>query len=185
MDKHYGPSIPYLNNVALSSCIKDEDEEVQQTTSSEDGNIDEKVLHENVDDVINHILQKLLEEENTNEVLCDEDSINESNEAQTKVQDSIVWPLDDPNPVTIRAMDFQSLSEGQCLTNTVVDFYLKYQEKKQQYVKGLHFFNSFFFKKLVIIYKQATTNGFEKIARWLKDTNIFNCDYIFLPILLR
>ena len=28
MDKHYGPSIPYLNNVALSSCIKDEDEEV-------------------------------------------------------------------------------------------------------------------------------------------------------------
>ena len=64
------------------------------------------MLHENVDDVINHILQKLLKEENTNEVLCDEDSINESNEAQTKVQDSIVWPLGDPNPVTIRTMDF-------------------------------------------------------------------------------
>jgi len=160
------------------------DEEVQHKILSEDGNVDEKVLNENANDVIDQILQELLQEENINEV-SNEDDINVSNEAQIQVQDFVVWPSNDPNPVTIRANDFQSLTRGQCLTDTVVDFYLKYQEKKQHCIKGLHFFNSFFFRKLVIIYKQDPTNGFEKIARWLKDTNIFKCDYIFLPILLR
>ncbi len=49
MDKHYGPSIPHLNSLSLSSHVRDE--EVQQTISSEDGNTDEKVLYENVEQV--------------------------------------------------------------------------------------------------------------------------------------
>lgn len=101
------------------------------------------------------------------------------------VQDSLVWPRDDLNPVTIRTTDFESLTKGQCLTDTMVDFYLKYQERKHHYIKGLYFFNSFFFRKLVITFKEDVANGFKKIALWFKDINIFKCDYIFLPILLR
>ena len=64
-------------------------------------------------------------------------------------------------------------------------FFLKYLERKHQYIKGLYFFNSFFFRKLVITLKEDSANGFKRIAQWFKDMNIFQCDYIFLPILLR
>jgi len=53
-----------LKCLSLSSHVKDE--EVQQTISSEDDNIDEKVLYENADNVMNEILQELLQKENIN-----------------------------------------------------------------------------------------------------------------------
>lgn len=155
MDRYYGPSLTL-------TCVKEENEELQE-------DLDEDVLHQNIDDDTSK-----------------EYSIDMPNEAQTVVQDSLVWPCDDSNPVTLRANDFESLSKGQCLTDTTVDFYLKYQERKHQYMKpGLYFFSSFFFRKLVIILKEDVKNGFKKITRWFKGINIFKCDYIFLPILLR
>ena len=47
------------------------------------------------------------------------------NEVQGVVQDSLVWPCDELNRVTIRTTGFKSLTKGQCLIDTMVDFYLK------------------------------------------------------------
>lgn len=66
MDKHYGPSIPHLNSLSLSSHVKDG--EVHHKCFSEDGNVDEKVLNENANHVINQILQESVQEENINDV---------------------------------------------------------------------------------------------------------------------
>jgi len=114
----------------------------------------------------------------TNEILCEEDSINVSNEAQIEIQNSIIQPCDGLEIVTIRSIDFQLVMKGQCLTNTIiVDYYLKYQEKKHHCIKGLHFFNNIFFIKFVITYKHDTTNGFEKIGYWHNYTHTFKWFY--------
>lgn len=162
MDTYFGPNLPHLNILPVLTHVKEEKEELQK-------DLDEEILHENVyDDTF------------------EEYSIDMPNEAQrVVVEDSFVWPCDDSNPVTLRTTDFESLTEGQCLRDTMVDFYLKYLEKKHQHMKGLYFFNSFFFRKLVIILREDAANGFEIIACWFKGINIFHYDYIFLPILLR
>jgi len=116
--------------------------------------LDEMILDQNVDKVINHIIQEVLHEDDTFEKysihkddtfeeysihkddMFDEYPIGMPNEAQRVVEDSVVWLCDAPIPVTImtipRTIDFESpsksLTKGQCLTNTMVDFYLKYQE---------------------------------------------------------
>ena len=174
MNKYYGPSLPHLTTLPLLTHVKEEDEELQK-------DLDEEMLHENVEEMINLIIQEVFHKDDT----FDEDPIDMPNEAQRVVQDSLVWPRDDLNPVTNRTTDFESLTKGQCQTDTMVDLYLKYQERKHHYIKGLYFFNSFFFRKLVITFKEDVANGFKKIALWFKDINIFKCDYIFLPILLR
>ena len=83
------------------------------------------MLHKNVDEVIEMTLDEVLKEEDINHVFSEEDPIVVSNEASKTIQE-VVWPLDDPNPVVIRAINFHSLNEGQWLIDTVVDFYLKY-----------------------------------------------------------
>jgi len=97
----------------------------------------------NVDKVINHIIKEVLYKYDSFE----ENPIDMPNEGHSVVQDLLIWPCDNSNPVTIRTTNFESLSKGQCLICTMVDFYLKYQKRKYQYIKGLYFFNSFFFRK--------------------------------------
>lgn len=183
MESFYGPSIPHSTSSILLEAVKDEKGPEDQAISESNDNI-EQVLHKNVDEVINMILEEVLKEEDTNHVFSEEDPIVVSNEASKTAQE-VVWPLNDPNPVVIRAIDFHSLNEGQWLTDTLVDFYFKYQERKYEWLKGFHFFNSFFFRKLVLVHQEDGIHRFEKIGRWIKGINIFNCDYIFLPILLR
>ena len=108
MDRHYGLSLPHLNTLLLLTHVKEEKEELQK-------DLDEEMLHQNIDD------DKF-----------EEYSIDMPNKAQTMVQDSFVWPCDYSNPITLRTTNFESLTKGQCLTDTMVDFYLKYQEKKHQ-----------------------------------------------------
>ena len=99
-------------------------------------------MHRNVDEVINMILEEVLKEEDINHVFSEEDPIVEA----SKTAEEVVWPLDDPNPVVIRAVDFHFLNEGQWLTYTIVDFYFKYHERKYEWLKSFHFFNNFFLK---------------------------------------
>ena len=64
-------------------------------------------------------------------------------EAQKAVQE-IVWPLDDLNLVIIKALDFESLQERQPLSDTVIDFYLKYLDIRHKWIEGFQFFLQFF-----------------------------------------
>jgi Ulp1 family protease len=193
MESFYGPSLPY-NLPSLPTDLQEdqvvqEDQKVKEVESVQYDNQDiDQNIKEALEDIQRMIVEEVLQEQDTSEVLYEEDLIDVPNEAYKTVQDiqEVVWPLKDSNPVVIRVVDFHSLNEGQCLTDTIVDFYLKYQERKYESMKPrLHFFSSFFFRKLVLIHQENATNGFKKIEGWMKDVNIFKCDYIFLPILLR
>ena len=198
MESFYGPSIPHLNNPNLLKAVKDEIRFEDQALSEIDNDTDtdiKQLLLKSSDEVMDTVIEEVLQEEDNNCVLPEEELIDLSNEAFETIEENIqplcegdqevVWPLDDLDPVVIRSIDFHCLDQGQCLTDTIVDFCFKYQERKYKWLKGFHFFNSFFFRKLIFFHEEVASNGFTKIARWIKDVNIFNCDYIFLPILLR
>ena len=42
-----------------------------------------------------------------------------------KMDEEIIWPSYDPNPIIIRTTHFQSFHEGQHLSDTLIEFYLK------------------------------------------------------------
>ena len=121
-------------------------------------------MHKNVDEVINIILEEVLKEEDIDHVFSIRDPIVEA----SKTTEEVVWPLDDLNPVVIRIVNFHSLNESQWLTNIIMDFYFKYHERKYEWLKGFHFFNNFFFRKLVLVHQDDEVHGFEKIGRWIK-----------------
>ena len=101
MESFYGPSIPHSPSLILLEIVKDEKD---QAFSESDDNIEE-VLHKYVDKVINLILEEMLEGEDIDYLFSEEDPIVVSSEASKTFQE-VVWPLDDPNPVVIRAIDF-------------------------------------------------------------------------------
>lgn len=112
MESFYGPSIPHSTSSILLEVVEDEKKCEDRAVSKSNDNTKE-VLHRNVDEVINMILEEVLKEEDIDHVFFEEDPIVEA----SKTAEEVVWPLDDPNPVVIRAVDFHSLNEGQWLTH--------------------------------------------------------------------
>ena len=139
MESFYGPSIPHLNNPNLLKAVKDEirfeDQALLETNNDTDTDI-KQLLLKSSDEVMDTVIEEVLQEEDNNCVLLEEELIDLSNEAFETIEESIqplcegdrevVWPLDDLDPVVIRSIDFHCLDEGQCLTDTIVDFCFKY-----------------------------------------------------------
>ena len=58
------------------------------------------------------------------------------------------------------------------------------QSKEKQ---RFHFFNSFFFRKLADLDKDPSnaydgTLAFKRVCKWTRKVNIFEKDYIFIPV---
>lgn len=78
------------------------------------------------------------------------------------------------------------LSSSTLIWNFVNGRYLKDKiqlEKRQKY----HFFNSFFFRKLADLekYPPGTFDGraaFLRVRKWTKKVNLFEKDFIFIPV---
>ncbi|KAG0560018.1 hypothetical protein KC19_10G147600 [Ceratodon purpureus] len=95
----------------------------------------------------------------------------------------------DPDAVEILPSDLQRLDPMEFLNDTVIDFYIKYiqtnifigSEGRQRF----HFFNSFFYKKLSEVVSTQKKKGgadFSKLRKWTKGTNVFEKDYLIVPI---
>ena len=48
--------------------------------------------------------------------------------------------------------------------------------------KKMYLFNSFFYEKLSTVPNFSTTQRHEKVKRWTKKNDIFEKDFIFIPI---
>ncbi|XP_076932766.1 putative ubiquitin-like-specific protease 2B [Bidens hawaiensis] len=92
--------------------------------------------------------------------------------------------------IAISKRDFQLLQPEKFLNDTIVDFYIEYLKKIKPAEARVHFFNSFFFRKLAdfddnqsrsIDFKEA----FQRIRKWTKKVDIFQKDYIFIPVNFR
>ncbi|XP_076954885.1 putative ubiquitin-like-specific protease 2B isoform X2 [Bidens hawaiensis] len=92
--------------------------------------------------------------------------------------------------IAISKRDFQLLQPEKFLNDTIVDFYIEYLKKIKPAGARVHFFNSFFFRKLAdfddnqsrsIDFKEA----FQRVRKWTKKVDIFQKDYIFIPVNFR
>eukprot|EP00249_Psilotum_nudum_P023137 c28758_g1_i1 orf=332-2254(+) len=101
----------------------------------------------------------------------------------------IVYPKEDPDAVTITQSDFQLLNPMEFLSDTIIDFYIKYLQSTlvEEHKRQLYFFNSFFFRKLTeynpVPGLERHKTAFDGVKRWTAKINIFEKDYLFLPIM--
>ncbi|PON37511.1 Ulp1 protease family, C-terminal catalytic domain containing protein [Parasponia andersonii] len=103
--------------------------------------------------------------------------------------EDVIYPKGDPDAVTISNRDVELLRPETFINDTIIDFYIKYlankipSDKKHRF----HFFNSFFFRKLVDLDKDPSSAhegkaAFQRVRKWTRKVNLFEKDYIFIPV---
>ncbi|XP_028215735.1 probable disease resistance protein At4g27220 [Glycine soja] len=106
------------------------------------------------------------------------------------IEKAFFYPKGDPDAVCIRKSDIELLQPEKCLNDNIIDFYINYLKNKLPTDKQdrFHFFNCFFFPKLVDL---STDNrsiacdgkaAFQRVSNWTRKVNLFKKDYIFIPI---
>ncbi|KAG0494945.1 hypothetical protein HPP92_005939 [Vanilla planifolia] len=103
--------------------------------------------------------------------------------------EDVIYPKGDPDAVSICKRDVELLEPDTFINDTIIDFYIKYlQDKIQSNDKNrFHFFNSFFFRKLADLDKDpgSISEGraaFQRVRKWTRKVDIFEKDYIFIPV---
>ncbi|RZB54063.1 probable disease resistance protein At4g27220 [Glycine soja] len=130
-----------------------------------------------------HTLNQLREDEiNLGDQIVEHDS--------AAFEKAFFYPKGDPDAVCIRNSDIELLQPEKCLNDNIIDFYINYLKNKLPTDKQdrFHFFNCFFFPKLVDL---STDNpsiasdgkaAFQRVSKLTRKVNLFEKDYIFIPI---
>ncbi|XP_063161671.1 sentrin-specific protease 7 [Candoia aspera] len=110
------------------------------------------------------------------------------------VKNLIVYP---PPPAKgglgVTKEDLECLEYGEFLNDVIIDFYLKYlqlEKAPKELADRSHIFSSFFYKCLTRTEKNSEENPkltiaqrrHRRVKRWTRYINIFNKDYIFVPV---
>ncbi|XP_026664344.2 probable ubiquitin-like-specific protease 2B isoform X2 [Phoenix dactylifera] len=103
--------------------------------------------------------------------------------------EDVIYPKGDPDAVSISKRDIELLQPETFVNDTIIDFYIKYLKNKIEPNEKhrFHFFNSFFFRKLADMDKDpgSASEGraaFLRVRKWTRKVNIFEKDYIFIPV---
>lgn len=95
----------------------------------------------------------------------------------------------DCGSISISKSDFQLLQPEKFINDTIVDFYIEYLKKIKPADARIHFFNSFFSRKLADFENQSepfdAKAAFQRVRKWTMKVNIFQMDYIFIPVNFR
>lgn len=99
------------------------------------------------------------------------------------------FPKGDPDAVSICWSDVQLLQPKTFINDTIIDFYMKYLKDKVKHkeVPRFHFFNCFFFRKLVdldgdLSIESEGREAFLRVHKWTRKLDLFEKDYILIPV---
>ncbi|XP_015586245.1 uncharacterized protein LOC107263491 isoform X2 [Cephus cinctus] len=122
-------------------------------------------------------------------------SSSNSSNVNGKIQTIMVYP---PPPakggIAINTEDYACLGEDQFLNDVIIDFYLKYltlEVLSETDQSRTHVFSSYFYKRLTSPHAQAAENTaplsaaakrHARVQKWTKNVNIFEKDFIVIPI---
>ncbi|XAR48496.1 Ulp1 peptidase [Bertholletia excelsa] len=103
--------------------------------------------------------------------------------------EEVVYPKGDSDAVSISKRDVDLLQPDTFVNDTIIDFYIKYLKNEMEPLKRnrFHFFNSFFFRKLIDLDKDPSSAfegraAFQRVRKWTRKVNLFEKDYVFIPV---
>jgi len=99
--------------------------------------------------------------------------------ANLQSQECVIYPKNSIDSVTLTESDLKRLDDGNYLNDNIIDFYLKYLRHEaliSELRDKFYFFNCYFYSTL------TQENGLERVKKWTKNVNLFNYQYIFIPI---
>uniref|UniRef100_A0A1J3JAS1 Putative ubiquitin-like-specific protease 2A n=1 Tax=Noccaea caerulescens TaxID=107243 RepID=A0A1J3JAS1_NOCCA len=103
--------------------------------------------------------------------------------------EDLIYPLGDRDAVVVRKQDIELLKPRRFINDTIIDFYIKYLKSRipPEERGRFHFFNCFFFRKLANLDKGSPSTfggreAYQRVQKWTKNVDLFEKDYIFVPI---
>lgn len=112
------------------------------------------------------------------------------------VRQILIYPPPDEGPhgISINTEDYECLAIDQYLNDVIIDFYLKYLHRElltNEQNAQTHIFSQFFYKRLTTMQTRKTANDVRmsaaqrrhaRVKSWTKGVNLFEKDYIIIPI---
>lgn len=102
----------------------------------------------------------------------------------TKTGPMVVYH-NDKQSLTITWEDYGRLDDGEFLNDTIIEYHIRYmlhESHKNLPANQVYIFSSFFFSKLGKNVDSSTGINFESIKKWTKNVNIFEKEFVFIPI---
>ncbi|KAL9245550.1 hypothetical protein vseg_019189 [Gypsophila vaccaria] len=103
--------------------------------------------------------------------------------------EEVVYPKGEIDAVSVRKSDVDLLLPDVFVNDTIIDFYITYLKNgiPLERRRNFHFFSSFFFRKLADLDKNPSSisdgkAAFQRVRRWTRKVNIFEKDYVFIPV---
>ncbi|KAL2513549.1 putative ubiquitin-like-specific protease 2A [Forsythia ovata] len=103
--------------------------------------------------------------------------------------EDLIYPEGDPDAISICSRDVEVLQPKTFINDTIIDFYIKYLVNKTnpEEQHRFYFFNTFFFQKLDGLDRDSSRTwegrgAFQRVRKWTRNVNIFEKDYIFIPV---
>lgn len=113
----------------------------------------------------------------------------ESEYSSNEPFEDLIYPDRDPDAISICSRDVEVLQPKTFINDTIIDFYIKYLANKTnpEEQQRFYFFNTFFFQKLACLDRGSSRTwegreAFQRVRKWTRNVNIFEKDYIFIPV---
>lgn len=113
---------------------------------------------------------------------------------QSRTSRILSYPPNGRSQVIIYANDFIDLTPKTYLNDAIIDFYIKYltlEVLTQEQRERVHVFDSFFYKSLTTAQEEISNDlsaeekafqKYKRVSRWDEKVNLFEKDFIFVPI---
>lgn len=106
---------------------------------------------------------------------------------RAKWREPLVYPKTGKKRAEVTVVDRDRLREDEFLNDNLIAFYLRFLEDhihrtNEDLAKRIYFFNSYFFEKLTTNVPNGEVINYEAVEKWTRNINLFEYDYIIVPI---